>query len=121
MKQSPAKTKATLSTSDLMKAAGVGRNTIRFYEKAGLIAKPNRTAAGYRLFPREALADIEFIQQAKHAGFTLGEIKELLQLGRGDQSTCGRISQQIEKKLADIATAIADLQRQKEFLTAFAG
>jgi DNA-binding transcriptional MerR regulator len=104
-----------------MREAGVGRNTLRFYEREGLIAKPNRTATGYRSFARETLADLEFIKQAKSAGLLLGEIKELLQLSRADQATCGKISQQIEGKISDIDAAMTQLERKKAFLAEFLG
>ena len=115
------KTNGILSTADLMKRAGVGRNTLRFYEKEGLIAKPNRTVSGYRSFAHETLADLEFIKQAKSAGLLLSEIKALFQLSRVDQATCGRISQQIERKISDIDATMTQLKRKKAFLAEFLG
>lgn len=111
----------TLRTADLMRFAGVGRNTLRFYEAEGLIAKPSRTPTGYRVFAREALADLTFIKHAKDAGLTLAEIKELLELSRADQATCGTVAGRVEVKITDIDAMIAQLEKKKAFLAKFLG
>lgn len=113
--------KETLRTAELMRIAGIGRNTLRFYEAQGLIPKPRRTTSGYRVFGRDVLADLDFIKHAKGAGLTLAEIKELLHLGRTDQSTCGKVSQHIEEKIADIDAMVTVLSQKKAFLTTFLG
>lgn len=104
-----------------MRIADVGRNTLRLYEGLGLISKPRRTASNYRVFARDVLADLQFINQAKNAGLTLSEIKELLLLSRADQATCGKVSAQVEGKLAEIDAAMAALAQKKAFLTSFVG
>lgn len=111
--------KEVLSTAEVMRTAGVGRNTLRLYEGLGLISKPRRTASNYRVFARDVLADLQFITQAKDAGLTLAEIKELLQLTRADQATCGRVSAQVEGKLAEIDVTMAALAQKKAFLANF--
>jgi MerR family transcriptional regulator, copper efflux regulator len=110
-----------LKTSDMMKKAGVGRNTLRFYEEKGLIKPTNRTRAGYRLYPVETLQDLLFIKQAKAAALTLDEIKDLLALGRTDATTCGVVSKKIEAKVAGIDALMTQLQLRKSFLLEFLG
>ena len=69
-----------MQTKDIMKLTGLDRETLRFYEKKGIITIPNRTASGYRKYNDEVVERINFTLMAKEAGFTLGEIKELLDL-----------------------------------------
>lgn len=75
---------ATLTIGLLAKEAGVGVETLRFYERKQLITEPPRRASGYRQYPVSAIARIKFIKRAKELGFSLKEIDELLpQAGRG--------------------------------------
>ena len=70
----------SLTIGQLAKGAGVGVETLRFYEREGLIAEPERRASGYRQYPPEAVDLVRFIRHAKELGFTLKEIQELLDL-----------------------------------------
>jgi MerR family Zn(II)-responsive transcriptional regulator of zntA len=80
--------------------AGVSTDTLRYYEKEGLIAPAARTAAGYRVYNDEALRRIRFIKHAQHCGFALSEIQELLALKQADGACCEDVrSLAIEKKL----------------------
>ncbi|MFD0587003.1 MerR family transcriptional regulator [Paenibacillus sp. GCM10027627] len=69
-----------LTISQVAAGAQVPIETVRYYEKRGLIEKPPRSDAGYRMFPRSAVHDIRFIKEAQTIGFTLAEIKQLLAL-----------------------------------------
>jgi DNA-binding transcriptional MerR regulator len=71
---------STLTIGKLANAAGVGIDTVRFYERAGLLNKPQRTASGYRLYAASDVARLRFIRRAKGLGFSLPEIAELLRL-----------------------------------------
>lgn len=113
--------KALFRTAELMKLAGVGRNTLRFYEERGLLRTKSRTESGYRIYDREALADIKFIQEAKTAGLTLEEIKELLDIARVGTVTCGTVSKKITQKLAAVESAMLALTRKKALLESFLG
>ena len=80
--------------------AGVSPDTLRYYEKERLIAPVSRTAAGYRLYGDEALRRIRFIRSAQHCGFTLTDIRELLELKRADAACCEDVrSLAVRKKL----------------------
>ena len=76
-----------LTISHLAKAAGIGVETIRYYQRIGLLDEPPKPASGYRVYNKSVVARLKFIQRAKELGFTLGEIKELLSL---DSDACGQ-------------------------------
>jgi len=79
------------SIGEVAKETGISVEAIRFYEKRGLIKAPTRTASGYRQYSPDAVRRIRFIQHAKDAGFTLGEIGELLRLRQSTSDSCARI------------------------------
>ncbi len=111
----------TLSIGQLAKQAGVGVETIRFYERKGLIAEPaRRPSSGYRQYPVGAVRRIRFIRRAKELGFTLREIQELLDLEASPRSTCAEVRVKAEAKLVDVHQKIQDLQRIEHVLTSLA-
>jgi DNA-binding transcriptional MerR regulator len=81
-----------LSTGALARTAGVGGETLRFYEEQGLITPVARTNAGYRQFTTDVVAVIGFIKQTQRAGFSIKEIGHLLRLRADGQDTCGSVS-----------------------------
>ena len=97
----------TLTIGKLANAAGVNVETIRFYERKGLIAQPQKPAEGFRQYPSEALQRVRFIKRAQELGFTLNEIINLLKLGDGD---CQEVQSLAKLKLTLIRKKIADLQ-----------
>jgi len=96
--------------------AGVGIETVRFYERQGLIEEPPRRLSGYREYPEEVVARLSFIRRAKELGFTLSEIKELLALRLDPQTPAAEIRQRAEAKIADIQAKIHSLQKMKKAL-----
>lgn len=78
-----------MTIGTLAKKAGVGVETIRFYEREKLLQKPERTAGNYRAYAPAALARLNFIRQAKNLGFTLDEIRRLLRMSENDASDAG--------------------------------
>lgn len=106
-----------LTIGDVARQAGVGVETVRFYERQGLLDEPRRRASGYRQYDGgEAIAVLQFIRRAKELGFTLKEIKGLLALRRNASSTRAEIREQAKAKVSDIETKIADLQRIRDVL-----
>jgi DNA-binding transcriptional MerR regulator len=79
---------------------------MRFYERAGLLPKPARTAANYRLYPEEVVTRIRFIRRAQQLGFTLKEIKDLLELRVSRRSSCAQVRSHAQSKIADIERRI---------------
>src|SRR6266581_4304729 len=89
-------------TSEVAKQGGVNLETIRYYERRGLLPKPPRTPAGYRTFDAAALRRLRFIKQAQALGFSLKEIKELLALRLDPRASCADVRRRAEAKIADI-------------------
>ncbi|WP_461480649.1 Hg(II)-responsive transcriptional regulator [Porticoccus sp.] len=94
-------------------AADVNVETIRYYERRGLVAQPPKPAAGYRTYSKDALARILFIKRAQELGFTLEEIDNLLSLG---DSHCAEVQELAEGKLASVRAKINDLCRLERVL-----
>ena len=88
-------------------AARVSIDTIRFYERRGLLAAPRRNFSGYRNYSGEVLDRLRFIGDAKRLGFTLKEIKELLSEGVKSTNECGPVTRKAETKLAEMNEEIA--------------
>ncbi|HDO35560.1 MAG TPA: MerR family transcriptional regulator [Nitrospirae bacterium] len=105
-----------LTIGKLAKQAEVNIETIRYYERRGLIPKPPRRESGYRQYPRDTVTRIQFIKRAKELGFSLREILELLSLRVDPATTCGDVKKRAEIKIADIEEKIRTLQRMKKAL-----
>ncbi len=101
----------SLKTGELAKQAGVNVETLRFYEREGLLAEPPRRASGYREYPPATVQRIRFIQRAKELGFTLREIKGLLELRVDPDTTCAEVREQAAEKIGEVKQKISDLQR----------
>ncbi len=99
------------TVGQLAKLAGINVETVRYYERTGIMPQPRRKPSGYRYYTEEDLARLKFILHAKELGFTLREIRELLELRVDPETTCEDVRQQAEAKLTDIEQKIADLQR----------
>ncbi|NOX26336.1 MAG: MerR family DNA-binding protein [Deltaproteobacteria bacterium] len=108
---------AKLTIGKVAKRAGVGVETVRFYERQGLIEQPPRTGSGYRQYPEEAVLRILLIKRAKVLGFTLKEIGELLALRNEAGTTCKDIERRARTKLADINHKIEELTKMRDILS----
>jgi MerR family mercuric resistance operon transcriptional regulator len=107
----------SLTIGKLAKDAGVNLETVRYYERRGLLPKPPRsTSSGYRQFPEDAARRLRFIRRAQELGFSLTEIGELLSLRVSRTSTSGTIRTRTEAKIADIDSKIRTLQSMKKSL-----
>ncbi len=100
--------------------AEVGVETIRYYERLGLIVAPSRRPSGYRVFSEEAVRRLRFIRRAKHLGFSLREISELLELRFHDGGSCKEVRSRASNKIIEVEAKIADLQRIQRALTTLA-
>jgi MerR family mercuric resistance operon transcriptional regulator len=105
-----------LSTSDVARQGGVNLESIRFYEREGLLPRPPRTASGYRVFTPDDVRRVRFIKRAQELGFSLREIKELLALRFDPETSCADVRARAETKLADIDRRISDLKRMRKVL-----
>ena len=105
----------TLTIGKLAQAAEVGIDTVRFYERAGLLKKPPRTAAGYRLYAESDALRLRFIRRAKTLGFSLEQIAELLRLNDGGGRR-GAVRALAEQRLAEIEHKLVELSRMRDTL-----
>lgn len=99
-----------LMTGEFAKRAGVNVETLRFYERRGLLPMPPRRASGYREYPPGDIQRIRFIKRAQELGFSLGEIRDLLSLRARRGTTAAVVRSRAEAKLGDIRRKIADLR-----------
>lgn len=106
----------SLTIGRLAKRADIGIDTVRFYERRGLLPQPARTGAGYRIYTEETVARLHFIRRAKVLGFSLEEIQSLLRLqdSGGQKSAVKKLT---ADKLRQIDEKIADLSRIQQVLT----
>lgn len=105
-----------LFMGEVAKQAGVNRETIRYYERIGLLPRPSRTASGYRVYPHEVVVRAQFVKRAQELGFSLKEISELLSLRVDPHTHCGDVKRRAEVKIEDIQEKVQDLQRMKKAL-----
>lgn len=101
---------------DVAKRSEVGIETIRYYERQGLLAEPQRKPSGYRQYDESVVSRLRFIRRAKALGFTLAEIKELVGLGYDTETRCEHVRQRAERKVEDIESKIRSLQKMKRSL-----
>jgi MerR family mercuric resistance operon transcriptional regulator len=100
----------------MAKRAQVNLETIRYYEREGLLSKPSRSSSGYRIFSQEDLRRVRFIKQAQALGFSLKEIKELLALRIDPESTCADIRERAAAKIVALNEKLRTLQAMKQVL-----
>lgn len=105
-----------MTISQLAREACVNSETIRYYERRGLIPKPPRNASGYRQYAQEDIARTKFIKRAQALGFSLREILDILSLRLEPGSTCGDMKARVEAKIEDVEHKIDDLRQMKEVL-----
>jgi Hg(II)-responsive transcriptional regulator len=105
-----------MRTAEVAGRAGVNPQTLRYYERRGLLPVPPRSAAGYRSYPDDTVRVIRFVKRAQELGFTLDEVEELLHLARGGPSSCASARAVASARLADLTAKIADLERMRTSL-----
>jgi MerR family mercuric resistance operon transcriptional regulator len=108
--------KDSLRIGEVSKRSGIGVETVRFYEREGLIADPPRGISGYRAYPADVVPRLAFIRHAKELGFTLREIRELLSLRVDPKASCSSVKKCANIKLSDIEERIRSLQRMRRTL-----
>lgn len=106
----------TMRIGEAALSAGVNIRTLHYYERRGLLPPPARTAANYRLYRPEDVRRIRFIKRAQELGFTLEEIKELLDLSLDPSCTCGEVRDRTLVKIADIKAKIGSLRSMQKAL-----
>lgn len=98
--------------------AGVPIDTVRYYERQGILPSPERQASGYRRYSPDDVARLRFVRRAKALGFSLAEVRELLALSRRPADDMAGLKTAASEKLADVEHKIAELQRVRDGLEA---
>ena len=106
----------SLRTGQLAKLAGVSVETIRYYERLGLIDEPQRLKSGYRQYSAEYVSRIRFIKRAQGLGFSLQEISELLALRVEADSVCDAVQRRAEAKIQNITEKVQLLEQMRQTL-----
>lgn len=101
----------TLKIGQVARAAGLTVETVRYYEKRGLLSRVKRRRSGYREFDAESMRRLRFIQRAKDLGFTLREIGDLLALRVGRTTSCTDVRERALAKMVDIEVRVVELRR----------
>ena len=110
----------SITIGKLAEATGVHLETVRYYERIGLMPLPTRTGAGYRSYEPEHVSRLNFIRRSRELGFTLDEVRGLLRLVDGHRYTCAQIHEITVRHAEDIRRKVADLRRLERMLTAMA-
>jgi DNA-binding transcriptional MerR regulator len=106
----------TLRCGTLANAAGVSADTIRHYERIGVLPKAARSQAGYRIYPESAIERVRVVQSALRVGFTLAELAEVLKTRDAGGAPCGRVYAIAQEKLRGIAADIRSLKGTEKYL-----
>ena len=109
-----------LQRAELASRTGCNIETIRYYEKIGIMPVPPRTSAGYRVYDQDHVSRLRFVLRGRELGFAIAEIRGLLELVDGGTQTCAEVKERTERHLADVRSKIADLRRIEKVLAATA-
>lgn len=109
VKPMPFQSAQELTIGQVAAAAGVNKETIRYYERCGLLRQPDKPAYSIRRYPSDAVARIRFIKHAQGLGFTLAEIQELLALRTSEHTPCSEVKHRAERKLVNVQQKIQAL------------
>ena len=106
----------SLGIGSLSKQTGCNIETIRYYEREGLLPDPPRTDGGHRMYAEEHLKRLTFIRRSRKLGFTLEEVRGLLKMADGEHYTCAEVKTMTLDHLADIKSKLADLRKLEKTL-----
>jgi Hg(II)-responsive transcriptional regulator len=98
-----------MRTGEVAEEAGVNLQTLRYYERRGLLPEPPRRESGYRIYGSEAVRIVRFVKRAQELGFSLNEVESLLDLAGGGPESCEAAQQLAQHRIADLEQRIADL------------
>ena len=105
-----------LTIGDVARQAGVRIETLRYYEREGLVASPPRSVSNYRLYPEDTVRRVQFIKRAQELGFSLKEIKELLSLRVDPTTSCADVRSRALEKITTIEEKLRALKAMKQSL-----
>jgi MerR family transcriptional regulator, copper efflux regulator len=105
-----------LKIGEVSKQSGVGVEALRFYEKSGLLDRPSRTYSGYRVYGAEVLERLAFIKRAQALGFSLDEIRRVIEDARKGESPCEEVREIVRRRMAELDERLRELHRYREEL-----
>jgi DNA-binding transcriptional MerR regulator len=105
-----------LKIGEVSKRSGVGVEALRFYEKSGLLDKPSRTYSGYRVYGEDVLERLAFIRQAQALGFSLDEIRRIIEDARKGQSPCDEVREIVRRRMEELDERLREMQRYRKEL-----
>ena len=108
--------KDVLTTGQLARASGVGVQTVRYYERIGLLRSPPRTGGGYRQYDRSDVRRLRFVRSAQELGFTLGEIESLLELRVEHGKSCASVAETADRVIARVDRKVRELSSMRRAL-----
>ena len=105
-----------LKIGDVSRRSGVGVEALRFYEKSGLLERPSRTSSGYRVYGEEVLERLAFIKRAQALGFSLDEIRQIVDDARRGESPCDEVREIVRRRMEELDERLRELQRYRREL-----
>ncbi|HSE96702.1 MAG TPA: heavy metal-responsive transcriptional regulator [Blastocatellia bacterium] len=105
-----------LKIGEVSRQTGIGIETLRFYEKSGLLDKPARTYSGYRMYSSDVLDRLSFIKRAQVLGFSLDEIRKLIDDARGGHSPCDEVREIVRTRLEELDRRMREMARYRKEL-----
>jgi len=105
-----------LKIGEVSKRSGVGVEALRFYEKSGLLDAPARTYGGYRVYSEEVLERLAFIRQAQALGFSLEEVRRIVEDARKGQSPCEEVREIVRRRMEELDARLRELQKHRKEL-----
>ncbi len=107
-----------LKIGEVSKRSGVGVEALRFYEKSGLLDRPSRTYSGYRVYGEEVLERLAFIKRAQALGFSLDEIRRIVDDARKGESPCDEVREIVRRRMAELDERLREMHRYRRELKA---
>ena len=109
--------KNMLKIGDVSKKSGIGIEALRFYEKSGLLEKPSRTMSGYRVYDADVIERLAFIKQSQALGFSLDEIKQIIDDARKGKSPCDEVREIVRHRLEELDERMREMRRYRKELS----
>ena len=107
-----------LKIGEVSKRSGVGIEALRFYERGGLLDSPSRTYSGYRVYGEDVLERLAFIKQAQALGFSLDEVRRIIEDARKGESPCDEVREIVRRRMEELDERLRELQRHRKELKA---
>jgi DNA-binding transcriptional MerR regulator len=103
----------TLKIGEVAKRSGIGIEALRFYERSGVLESPSRTESGYRVYDEAVLERLAFIKQAQALGFSLDEVKRIIDDARAGTSPCDEVREIVRRRLQELDERLREMRRYR--------